>query len=373
MRPFPFLPFILLLPLVLLSSGCKSKSKPAAPAAPSVEVVPVIQKDVPLTIEWVATTDGFVNATIRPQVSGYLISQHYSEGDFVKKGQLLFEIDPRTFATIVEQCRGNLARQQAIWDTAKANLARIRPLAEKNAVSKKDLDDAIGDEQTAAAAVLSAQAELDQAQLNLAFTKITSPIDGIAGIAKTQIGDLVGPSQTEELTTVSTLDPIKVYIPLSEQEYLKAHTQTDGEPRKIKLQLVLADGTVFPSEGKFFSADRQIDPKTGTIRVVATFENPQNFLRPGQFAKVRATIKTISGALLVPQRAVSELQGSFQVAIVNKENRVEIRNVKTGERIGSLWLIEAGLNPADVVVAEGVQKVRNGMTVNPKNFNPASP
>lgn len=347
--------------------GCSQGQKTSL-LPPDVEVIDVVQRDVPVYSEWVGTTDGLVNATIRPQVTGYLIKQNYKEGSNVKKGQVLFEIDPRTFQANLDQAQGQLAQQMARWETAQANLKRIRPLAEQNAVSKKDLDDAIGMEQSTHASVISAQAAVDKARLDLEFTKVTSLIDGIAGIAKAQIGDLVGPGQIEELTTVSTLDPIKAYVPISEQEYMKAMQESSGTPREIPLSLVLADGSVYPHTGTFAYADRQVDVKTGTIMIATLFPNPGNLLRPGQFARVRAALKTRSGALLIPQRAVSELQGSYQAAVVDADNKVNIRPVKVAERVETLWVIDDGLKAGERVVAEGVQKVKNGMVVNPKPF-----
>jgi len=402
-----------LLPLVLTCLtatflGCE-KGQKTAPPPPVVEVVDVLQKDIPIYTEWVGSADGYVNATIRAQVTGYLIKQNYKEGDVVKKGQVLFEIDPRTFQAAVDQAKGTLdqskatleqnkaevAREEARWTTAKANLARIRPLAEQNAVSKKDLDDAVGTEQSTHASVLAAQASviaaqasvvasqaaLDKAQLDLDFTKITSPIEGIAGIAKAQIGNLVGPGQLEELTTVSTVDPIKVYIAISEQEYLKAveYASKSAQGRlgsragQIPLELILADGSVYPSKGEFFIADRQVDVRTGTIKVAALFKNPGNMLRPGLFARIRAMVMVKKGALLVPQRAVTELQGSYQVAVVGPDNKVDIRPVKAAERVDRLWVIDEGLKPGERVVAEGVQKVRQGMPVTPKPFGAQEP
>ena len=351
--------------LIIIAAGCAKEEK-AVPQAPEVEVVDVVQKDVPVYSVWVGTTDGLVNATIRAQVTGYLIKQNYKEGDAVKKDQVLFEIDPRPFRAVLDQTKAELARQQARWDTAKANLKRIRPLAEQNAVSKRDLDNAVGMEQETHAAVLSTQAAVEKAKLDLGFTRITSPIDGIAGIAKAQIGDLVGPGQIEELTTVSTVDPIKVYVPISEQEYLKAMEKPAAENQKVTLALILADGSTYPYKGEIAFADRQVDVKTGTIRVAAIFPNPGNLLRPGQFARIRAATKVRQGALLVPQRAVTELQGSYQVAVVVPDNKINIRPVKVAERIGSLWIITEGLKPEERVVAEGIQKVREGMLVVPK-------
>jgi membrane fusion protein (multidrug efflux system) len=337
-----------------------------------VEVTEVVQKDVPVVIEWVAATDGSVNASIRPQVSGYLIKQNYKEGDFVRKGQVLFQIDPRLFQAALEQAQGQLAQQQASWTTAKANLDRIKPLAAQNAVSRKDLDDATGQEQSAYASVLSARAAVDKAKLDLGFTKVTSLIDGVAGIAKAQIGDLVGSSQATELTTVSTVDPIKVYVPVSEQQYLKA-TEGGRKQTRSVLELVLSDGSVYPHTGEFTFADRQVDPSTGTIKVASLFPNPNNLLRPGQFAKVRATIGTRKGALLVPQRAVTELQGSYLVAVVGPGNKIDMRPVEVAERVDSLWVISKGLKPGEKVVVEGGQKVKQGMPVIPKPFVPPAP
>ena len=369
----------------LLLPGCGTKKESVAPPPPTVEVAEVGQKDVPLYHEWVGTMDGSVNAVIKAQVSGYLIKQNYREGEVVKKGQALFEIDPRIFQAVVDQAkgaldqaRGELARQEASSATTRADLARIKPLAARNAVSQKDLDDAVGKELASRAAVdaaragiATARANLDKATLDLGFTRITSPVDGIAGIAKSQIGNLVGPGSQQELTTVSNLNPIKVYINLSEQEYLRVH-KTGNNPAKMELELILTDGSVYPHKGRFSVADRQIDPTTGTLKVGSLFPNPGNLLRPGQFGKVRALTSTQKGALLVPQRAVTEMQGKYLIAVVGTDNKVDIRQVTVGERIGSDWLITAGIKPGEQVVAEGTQKVRPGSAVNPKPFAPAS-
>jgi membrane fusion protein (multidrug efflux system) len=353
--------------LLFIAMGC-SKGPQEAPPAPAVEVTTVIQKDVPVYREWIGTLDGMVNATIRAQVQGYLIKQNYREGDFVKAGQVLFEIDPRTFQAALEMAQGQLEAQQARWTTAKANLARIKPLAEQNAVSKKDLDDSIGTEQSARAAVISAQASVDKAKLELGFTKITSPVDGISGLAKAQIGNLVGPGAMEELTTVSTVQPIKAYIQVSEQEYIQSGRNGELKAEKLKAELILADGSVYPQKGTFGFADRQIDVKTGTIKVAAIFPNPGNFLRPGQYGKIRVATSVRKDALLVPQRAVTEVQGKYMVAVVGADNKVDIRTVQTAERVDSLWVILEGLKPGERVVVEGVQKVRPGMPVTPKPF-----
>jgi membrane fusion protein (multidrug efflux system) len=331
-----------------------------------VEVTTVIQRDVPVYHEWIGTLDGMVNATIRAQVQGYLIKQNYREGDLVKRGQILFEIDPRTFQAVLEQAKGQLEAQQARWTQAKANLARVKPLAEQNAVSKKDLDDSIGTEQSARAAVISAQAAVDKAQLDLAFTQITSPVDGLAGLAKAQIGNLVGPGGMEELTTVSTVNPIKAYIQVSEQEYIQAAQRSSSSREEKESQLILADGSGYPHRGSFGFADRQIDVKTGTMKVAVVFPNPGNFLRPGQYGKIRVATSVRKDALLVPQRSVSEVQGKYMVAVVGADSKVDIRPVTPAERVGNLWIILEGLKPGERVIVEGIQKVRPGMPVTPK-------
>jgi membrane fusion protein (multidrug efflux system) len=357
----------------LVSITCTEK-KAAPPPPPEVEVVEVLQRDVPVYKEWVATTDGIVNATILAQVQGYLIKQNYKEGQLVRKGALLFEIDPRPFEAARDEAKAALAKQQAILQTAQANLDRILPLAAAKAVSQRDKDNSIGSVQAAEAQVLAAQAQVRKAELDLGFTKIASPIDGIAGAANAQIGDLVGTPQARVLTTVSTVNPIKVYVPISEREYLQAVEGAEGKrgggPEKTAFNLILADGSTWPKKGTFSFADRQVDPQTGTIKVAILFPNPENLLRPGQFAKVRALMGTEKGALLVPQRAVGELQGSYQVAVVDADNTVKIGNVKVGERFGELWVIREGLKAGDRVVAEGTQKVGNGVKVSPKPFAP---
>ena len=355
--------------------GCTEEKKAAAPPPPpEVEVAEVLQKDVPVYQEWVASMDGLVNATILAQVQGYLIKQNYKEGDLIKKGTLLFEIDPRPFQATVDEARAALAKHQAVLQTAQANLKRILPLAAANAVSQRDKDDAVGMAQASEAQVLLAQAQVRKVELDLGFTKIASPIDGIAGAAKAQMGDLVGTPQASVLTTVSTVNPIKVYVPISEREYLQTIERTKQEKNasvdKITFDLILADGSTWPQKGTFSFADRQVDPQTGTIRVAILFPNPDNTLRPGQYAKVRALMQTEKGALLVPQRAVGELQGRYQMAVVDADNTVKIINVKVGERFGELWVICEGLKPGEKVVAEGTQKVGNGIKVTPKPFTP---
>jgi RND family efflux transporter MFP subunit len=352
----------------------KKAQTPAAAAAPppDVQVATVIEKEVPVYKDYVATMDGMTNATILAQVQGYLIKQNYKEGSFVKKGTLLFEIDPRPFQAQLDVTKAVLARHESVLNTAKATLARILPLAAAKAVSQKDKDDAIGRVQSSEAEVLAAKAEVRRAELDMEFTKIKSPIDGIAGSANAQIGDLVGTPQSRELTTVSAVNPIKVYVPISEREYLQAvqrsKTRKEGDP-KVQFDLILTDGSTWPHKGTLGFADRQVDPQTGTIRVAILFPNADNILRPGQYAKVKALMKTETGALMVPQRAVGELQGMYQVAVVDSDNTIRIRNVKVGERIEDLWVVQEGLKPGDRVVVEGVQKVREGVKVNPKEYS----
>ena len=376
-------PTIVIVAVLLVLAGCgKSEQSQARP--PEVEVVQVEQKDVPISKEWVGTLEGFVNAQIRPQITGYLLRQSYKDGSFVRKDQLLFEIDPRTFHPVVGQTKGQLAAAEQQLAQAEANQVKAQldvnryvPLAKEQAVTQQDLDNAVQANLAAQAAVRAAKAQidaakaqLDLAQVNLGFTKVVSLIDGIAGIAQAQIGDLVGP--TNLLTTVSMVDPIKVYFPVSEQEYLNYIKENPDAAKRaaqegqLGLELILADGSLYPRKGTFSLADRQVDVKTGTLRLEGRFPNPGNILRPGQFARVRAVTRTRRGALLVPQRAVTELQGSYQVAVVGSDNKVEIRPVAVAERVGTEWIIDAGLKPGEKVVAEGVQRVRAGMTVNPK-------
>ena len=359
---------------LLIATAC-DKQKTTPPAPPTVEVVSVAQRDVPIYMEWIGSLDGAVNAVIRPQVTGYLIRQAYREGDLVKQGQPLFEIDPRTFEAAVEEAKGLRAQQVARFETAKANLARIKPLAAVNAVSQKDLDDANGSFLSAKAQLEAAEASLMTAKLNLGFTRITSPVTGIAGIAKAQIGDLLSPTMATELTTVSTVDPVRVYFNISEREYLKmvAFLGEGKRPGETPLDLFLVDGSQYPHQGKVAVLNRQVDTTTGTFKVAALFPNPDNILRPGQYGKVRATMAVAKGALLVPQRAVTEVQGKYLVAVVGADNKVDIRPVMVGERIGGEWIVSKGLQPGDQVLAEGTQKVRPGAAVNPKPFAPGAP
>ena len=365
---------LLVLLIMTAGIGCKQEtSSTSSQPAPEVAVVEVVQKDVPVYSEWVGTTEGLVNAKIRAQVSGYLVKQSYTEGSFVKKGELLFELDPSKFKAALDQAQGDLAKAQALLLKTKLDVERDTPLAKQGAISRKELDDSIQAYAAAKGSVAAAQAAVEQAKLNLSWTRITAPIDGVIGIAKAQIGDLI--DANSELTSMSTLDPLRVYFPISEQEYLGAAEKlqqaysTPEEDKKARLILILSDGSTYPHQGKFFLADRQVDVKTGTIRVAALFPNPGNLLRPGQYARIRAVTKTHEGALLVPQRAVSELQGNYQVVVVKADNVAEIRPVQVGERIGSMWIISRGLQPGERVVVEGLQKLKAGMTVTPTPYS----
>jgi RND family efflux transporter MFP subunit len=369
----PVLGAFLVLLMALSGGGCEQKKDaPAVVEAPEVALAEVTQKDVPIYSEWVGTMDGLVNAKIRAQVSGYLLKQNYKEGSLVKKGDLLFEIDPRPFKAALDQADGQLAQAKARLGKTELDVKRFTPLAKEGAISQQELDDAVQANLAAKASVFSAEASVEQARLNLSFTRIISPIDGIAGTANSQIGDLVGP-QTNELTTVSEIDPIKVYFSISEREYLTFAERINkggdeaAKTREATLEMILANESMYPQKGTLSYADRQVDVKTGTIRVAALFPNAGNMLRPGQFARVRALLDIRKNALLVPQRAVTELQGSYQLAVVGSDNKVQIRPIKAGGRIDSLWIIDEGLKPGERVIVEGIQKVRDGQTVKAKS------
>jgi RND family efflux transporter MFP subunit len=412
-----------LLAVIVLVAVAHSGAKPAAqaPPAPVVEVAQVEQKDVPVYGEWIGTLAGLVNADVKAQVTGYLLRRDYQEGSYVQKGQLLFEIDPRPFKAALDQAKSQLAQAEAQLTQGKAGLAtaeanqlksqldvdRYTPLAQANAVSQQDLDNAVqtnlankAQVQAAQAAIASAKAQIqagqaavETASINLGFTRITSPINGIAGVAQAQVGDLVSTS-SGPLTTVSTLDPIRDYFTVSEQEYLELHASamskmirpatdftvseqevlklhkrsSNPDVRRWKLQLILADGTTYPYEGDFYFTDRSVDQNTGAIQLAALFPNPGNVLRPGQYGKVRAVVHVQKDALLVPQAAVNEMQGSYEVDVVGQDGRVAIRPVQVGERVGTMWVIQDGLKPGERVVAEGQQVLRPGMPVQPKPF-----
>lgn len=356
-------------------SGC-DKPEAGPVALPEVLVTAVVQRDVPVYAEGIGTTSGYVDAQIRAKVQGYLLSRNYTEGSFVKAGSILFKIDPRSYQASLDQMQGDLARAEAAYKKTQMDVVRDRPLAVEGAVSQKELDDSIQSNEANKASVFSAKANLEKARLNLAWTNVTSPVDGVAGIASAQVGDLI--MENTVMTTVSQVDPIRVQFPISEKAYLRfadrihqgaAHPEAD-RPNAAPLDLILADGSLYLHKGKVALADRQVDVKTGTIIIVSYFPNPRNILRPGQYAKVRAVIETLPAALLVPQRAVQELQGTYQVGVIGADKKVVIRNVKTGPQIGTLLVITAGLQPGEQVIVEGLQKVKSGMSVAVKPMPP---
>src|SRR5580700_5688305 len=360
--------------LAAVSAGCERRVASAAPPQPpTVEVTSVVQKDVPTEGEWVGTLEGYVNAQISPQVSGYLIRQDYNEGTFVRKGQVLFEIDPRPFQAALDQANGQLAQAQAQLANAELNVKRDIPEAEAHAIPQRQLDTDTQEQLGAKAAVEAAQAAVEEAALNLGYTKVLSLIDGIAGINTVQVGNLVGPSAV--LTAVSQVNPIKVYFPISEQEYLRMADDTAPgsvdwltHASRIPLQLTLADGSSYSYRGKIVFANRQVNTDTGTIQIVGEFSNPKNLLRPGQYARIQAPTGTITGALLVPQAAVNQQQGTYQVTVIGSDNRAQLRTVEVGPKVDTLWVITSGLKPGDRVVAVGAEKTKEGELVNPKPY-----
>jgi RND family efflux transporter MFP subunit len=383
-----------MLSIVVTHLGAKPTAK--APPPPVVEVASVEQKDVPIYGEWIGTLTGQVNADIKAQVTGYLLTRNYKEGSYVAKGQLLYQVDPRPFQAALDQAKGQLAQaeaqlvqDQAQLATAEATQLRSQldvekygPLSKADAVSKQDFDDAnqtnlanMAQVQAAKAAIAAAKAQIqadqaavETAAINLGFTRIVSPIDGIAGIAQAQVGDLVSTS-SGVLTTISTLDPIRDYFTVSEQEYLALRKQfSDSGAERWKLQLILADGTTYTHEGRFYFADRQVNQNTGAIELAALFANPGSVLRPGQYGKVRAVLRMQRNALVIPQAALTDEQGSYLVAVVGSDNRVAMRPVRVGERTGAMWVIQDGLKPGDRVVVEGQQNLRPGMPVQTKPF-----
>ncbi len=360
---------------VALCAACGAGSKPS-PRPPEVEVANVLQQDVKLYGEWVATLDGFVNAQIQPQVTGYLIRQDYREGSFVHKGDVLFEIDPRPFQAVLDLARAQLAQAQAQLGNADLNLKRDIPEAQVSAIPRSQLDTDTQTQAGASAGVKAAQAAVEQAELNVGFTKVRSLISGIAGIAQVQVGNLV--TLTTVLTGVSQVDPIKVYFPITGDEYLRIADQIPNTvdllsgKQSLPLQLILSNGSTYPQPGRVLFADRQVDATTGTIRIASAFPNPGNILRPGQYGRVRAVTQIRKGALLVPQRAITELQGTYQLAVVGPDNRVSIRTVQTGPRVGTNWIIDQGLNAGERVVAEGIGRIRNGSLVTPVSFHASS-
>ncbi len=379
--------FLVVIGIVIGATRPKHASGTPPGGSPDVQVVLVEQKDVPIYGEWIGTLDGFSNADVRAQITGYIMKQGYQEGAFVKKGQLLFEIDPRPFQAALDQAKGQLAQATAILANAQAvqgrtelDVNRYTPLAKEQAASQQDLDNAVQNNMaakatvaTAEAQIKSAEAAVETAKINLDFTRLVAPIDGIAGQAQLQVGALVNLSSVP-VTSVSTVDPIKVYFTVGEPQYLAwrkrfpTETTRQAAAKNLKLELILADGSTYAHDGVFYFADRQVNESTGAIRIAGLFPNPANILRPGGYGKVRAVIRVQPNALLIPQRAVSELQGGYQVAVVDSDNKVSIRTVQAGDRVGNQWVIAEGLKQGERIVAEGIQKVRPGMQVTPKPF-----
>ena len=352
---------------ILFFQGCTNGASAPAPPVPTVEVATVVQQDVPIYSNWVAVLDGYVNAQIQPHVSGYIIRQDYREGSVVRKGQVLFEIDPRPFQAALDQAKAQLAQAEAQLGKANLDVQRDTPLAQQRAIAQAQLDTEIQAKLGAQALVLAAKANIEQAQLNVEWTKVTSLVTGIAGIAQVQIGNLIGPSSV--LTSVSQVDPIKAYFTVSEQEFTDFHRRfpteqsLEQERKRIPLQLLLGDGSVYEHPGTIYFADREVNPATGAIRIAGVFPNPNNLLRPGGYGRIRASARTQNGALLIPQRAVIELQGGHQVAVVGNDNKVSVRPVTVADRVGDSWIVTEGLKPGEQVIVEGVMKVRDGATV----------
>jgi membrane fusion protein (multidrug efflux system) len=357
------------------STGCSRKPAQVPANAPEVLVTTVTPQDVPRVLERVATLDGFINANINAQVQGYIVSRDYQEGSVVKKGDLLFQIDPRPFEAALAQAKGTLARDKANQAKADADEKRAMDLFKKKVISDQERDTAIATAGSTRANVEADEAAVQQAELNLGYTKITAPIDGLAGFAINQVGDLVSPS-TGPLTTVSQVDPIKAVVTAGEgpfTDFVSRHPdpkERNAYVKTLEFDLILGNGEVYPHKGNFYALDRSLDPKTGSIRYYVTFPNPGNMLRPGQFGNVRFVADMKKGAMVIPQEAVNELQGSYQVAVVDENNKVSIRPVKMGERIGAMWEVTEGLKPGDKVVVQGLQKAREGSTVTVKDWTP---
>jgi RND family efflux transporter MFP subunit len=355
--------------------GCSRKPAQTAAAPPEVLVTTVTPQDVPRVLERVATLDGFINANINAQVQGYIISRDYKEGRVVKKGDLLFQIDPRPFEAAAAQAKGALARDKANQMKADADEKRALDLFKKKVISDQERDTAIAAAGSSRANVEADEAAVQQAELNLGYTKVTAPIDGLAGFANSQVGDLVGPT-TGPLTTVSQVDPIKAVVTAGEgpfTDFVSRHpdaTERNAYMKTLDFDLILGNGELYQHKGKFYALDRSLDPRTGSIRYYVTFPNPGNILRPGQFGKVRFVADMKKGAMVIPQEAVNELQGSYQVAVVDQNNKATIRPIKMGERIGAMWEVTDGLKPGDRVIVQGAQKVREGSPVTVKEWTP---
>jgi RND family efflux transporter MFP subunit len=361
--------------LIFAAWGCKKAAGPVAAPVPEVVVVDVVQKDVPVYSEWVGTTEGFVNAEIHPKISGYLLKQNYKDGEQVHSGQLLFQIDDREYKAAYDQAIGDLGQKQADYKKNKQDLDKFTPLYQQQVISKQDFDHVTQSTRASAAAVASAQAAVETAKLNLQWTQVNSPIDGIAGIAPTQVGNLVSP--TSVLTMVSQVDPIKVEFPISEREYLhfadriSQHEKYGDRKSDPDLEMILADGSTYKYRGRFYVANRQVNVQTGTIKIQGLFPNPDALLRPGLYAKIRSATDVRKGALLVPQAAVLETQGQYQVAVVGADNKVTLRTVKTGKKVGDdLRIVDEGVSPGERVITEGLQKVSDGSEVKPRQAPP---
>jgi membrane fusion protein (multidrug efflux system) len=361
--------------LLGITSGCSRKAEQVAPPPPEVLVTTVTPRDVPVIHEGVATLEGFITANINAQVQGYIISRDYKEGSLVKKGDLLFQIDPRPFQATLDQAKGNLAVAQSNQTKADADVKRAIKLFQEKVISDQERDTYINSANSTKANVQAAEAAVRTAEINLGYTKITAPIDGIAGIASAHVGDLVGPG-TGPLTSISQVDPIKAAVNIGEQsftEFITDHPDPDERERYLQgleFDLALADGSPYPHKGKFYAEDRNLDAKTGSIRMEFTFPNPGNRLRPGQFGKVRAVIKVAKGALVIPEPAVTELQGNRLVAVVDGGNKIAMRPVKLGERSAGMWQVIDGVKPGEKVVVQGLMKVPPGSTVTVKEWTP---
>jgi RND family efflux transporter MFP subunit len=373
MKQLTILATVLTFASIFLS--CSRKPAQAPASAPEVLVTTVAPQDVPRVLERVATLDGFINANINAQVQGYIVSRDYQEGSVVKKGDLLFQIDPRPFEAALAQARGTLAKDKANQVKADADEKRAMDLFNKKVISDQERDTATAAADSTRANVEADEAAVKQAEINLGYTKITAPIDGVTGFANNQVGDLVGPS-TGPLTTMSQIDPIKAVVTAGEgpfTDFVSRHpdaTERQVYIKSLNFELILGNGEVYPKKGTFYALDRSLDTKTGSIRYYVTFPNPGNILRPGQFGKVRFVADIKKGAMVIPQEAVNELQGGYQVAVVGNDNKVSIRPVKMGERIGAMWEVTEGLKPGDKVVVQGGQKVREGAPVTVKGWTP---
>jgi len=365
---FPHSVQLLFASLLLLAAvaGCSSKDDKPAPPPPGVTVTPVVKKDVEIQQEWVGSMLGNVDADIRPKVDGFLLKQVYAEGSYVNKGQPLFELDSRQTQASVEQAKGKVERARASLAQAQIDVKRYTPLVAQRAISQAELDKAMSIERAAKAEVDADQAVRDNANLNLGWTTVTSPISGIAGISKVGVGDLMTPITV--MTTISNVNPINIDFSIAEQDYMRLQREKSGRAAGRSLQLILGDGTVYPQRGRALLVNREVDSRTGTIQVRAEFPNPGNVLRPGQYARIRAVTEVRKGALLIPQRAVAELQGVYQVGLVGPDNKVTVKAVNLGPQVADAWIVESGLQAGDSVIVEGLQRVRNGMTVAPSPF-----